>query len=63
MWEDPIVEETRRVRREIAAQFGGDVGASGAPFTAMRAADVARLLAEFLKQAPATDACLRRELF
>jgi len=27
MTEDPIVEETHRVRREIAAQFGGDVHA------------------------------------
>jgi len=27
MKEDPIVEETHQVRREIAAQFGGDVHA------------------------------------
>ena len=27
MSEDPIVEETHRVRREIAAQFSGDVHA------------------------------------
>lgn len=27
MKEDPIVEETHRIRREIAAQFGGDVHA------------------------------------
>ena len=54
MWDDPIVEETRRVRQEIAAEFGGDAGALGAYFKAMRAADSARQLAEFLKQAPAT---------
>ena len=63
MWDDPIVEETRRVRQEITAEVGNDVGVLGAYFKSMRAADVARLLAEFLKQAPATDACLRRELF
>lgn len=55
MWDDPIVEETRRVRQEIAAEVGNDVGVLGAYFKAMRAADVVRLLAEFLKQAPATD--------
>lgn len=27
MKEDPIVEETHRIRREIAAQFGGDIHA------------------------------------
>jgi hypothetical protein len=57
-WDDPIVEETRRVRQEIAAEFGGDVGALGEYFKAMRAADVARQLAEFLKQAPAVDTML-----
>jgi hypothetical protein len=52
MQNDPIVEETRRVRQAIAAEFGGDAGALGEYFKAMRAADVARQLAEFLKQAP-----------
>ena len=27
MWEDPIVAEVRRVREELAAQFGFDVSA------------------------------------
>jgi hypothetical protein len=27
MWDDPIVEETDRVRREVAAEFNGDVHA------------------------------------
>ena len=26
--DDPIIEETHRIRREIAAEFGGDVHAS-----------------------------------
>jgi hypothetical protein len=38
-WNDPIVEATRRVRQEIAAAFGDDIGALGEYFKAMRAAD------------------------
>lgn len=52
MQNDPIVEETRRVRQEIAAEVGNDVGLLGEYFKAMRAADGARQLAEVLKQAP-----------
>ena len=62
-WNDPIVEATRRVRQEIAAAFGDDIGALGEYFKAMRAADVARQLAEFLKQAPKTGVHLRCEVF
>ena len=29
MWNDPIVEETRKIRDEIAARFGYDVEALG----------------------------------
>jgi len=27
MWEDPIVKETRAVREELVAEFGGDLDA------------------------------------
>lgn len=29
MWEDPIVEETRRIRDELAARFNYDIQALG----------------------------------
>ena len=57
MWDDPIVRETRKVRNEIAAQFGYDVQALGEYFKAMRATDAAKSIAALIS-APPSDSYL-----
>ena len=57
MWDDPIVRETRKVRNEIAAQFGYDVQALGEYFKAMRAAEAAKSIAALIS-APPSDSYL-----
>ena len=48
MWNDPIVDETRQVRNEIAARFDYDLNALGEYFKAMSAVDAAQLIAALL---------------
>ena len=44
MWTDPIVEETRVIRAEIAARFDFDVWALGNYFKGKRAEDAVTLI-------------------
>jgi hypothetical protein len=44
MWTDPIVEETRAIRAEIAARFNFDIWALGDYFKGKRAEDAVMLI-------------------
>ena len=44
MWTDPIVEETRAIRAEIAARFNFDIWALGDYFKGKRAEDAVTLI-------------------
>ena len=44
MWNDPVVEETRVIRAEIAARFNFDVWALGNYFKGKRAEDAVTLI-------------------
>lgn len=44
MWTDPIVEETRTIRAEIAARFNFDIWALGDYFKGKRAEDAVTLI-------------------
>lgn len=44
MWTDPIVEETRAIRAEIAARFNFDIWALGEYFKGKRAEDAVQLI-------------------
>jgi len=56
MWTDPIVEETRKIRNEIASGFDYDPIKLGEYFKSMKMADLVARIKAAAEQIPSTSA-------
>jgi hypothetical protein len=61
MWEDPIVAEVHRVREQIAAQYGYDIGAMFADMRKRQAELGNRLVSRVRSAEPAVGPDERRD--
>jgi len=63
MWNDPIIEETRRIRDELAARFDYDVEALGRYYQSQQSKENRRIVRRIARseEAQAEEAALVRD--